>query len=270
MFKFTVLIVILLFFSLISYAEISWNFDNNVEGWQIVDLTTNGPYTAPLAYYPLNYMTTGGMTGGFIRGHDPTSNTYAFCMPDSSVENMDSFLNENISFYLRSTHNDWTSEPFLILVCNSDVLISEITLPTTEWQFYSIDFVLQNFYLYGGGTLTQSYFETLLQNVEHLYIIAEYGDGVVENTDLDTVIISDIGCDSLQTPELFIDGIDPVAEEITLIWNPIPSASSYKVFELSSPYNSPVVEHTVLADTTITLPISTDKRFYYVKALCGE
>ena len=265
-----VFFLLISFFALNFYAEdISWNFDNDTEGWQIVDLVTFGPYSEPLGYYSLNHISTGGMPDGYIQGNDPTNNTFAFCMPDSVVENIDTFLNGNISYYLRCTHNNWTAEPYLILVCDTDDLISEFPLPTSDWQHYSIDFVRENFYLYDGGELSQSYFETLLQNVEHIFIIAEYGDGVYEVTDLDSVILSDINCGSLTAPELVISEINPVSEQITLTWNSVPAATSYKVYELASPYDSAVEVYTV-SDTIFTLSFSTNFRFYYVTALCGE
>lgn len=269
MFKVLFLLVMFLSVPFISYADIVWNFDNDVEGWQIADLQVHGPYSVPLAYYSLNHISTGGNPGGYIRGPDPSSYTFSFCMPVSAFECVQTFLNGNISFYLRSTDNNWTDEPFLILICDTDVLISAFSLPTTDWQNYSIDFILENFYLYEGGDLTQGYFENLLQNVENIYIVAEYGAGVYEDTDLDTVILSGLDYIPLASPDVIISDLDPVSEEITLSWDSIPSADNYMVYELASPYDTSVAEHTV-AGTTITLPITTDARFYYVTALCGE
>ena len=111
------------------------------EGWQIADLQVHGPYAVPISYYPLDHFSSGGNSGGFVQGLDPSSYTFSFCMPEYAFECVETFLGGNISFDMRSTANNWTVESFLILVCDTEVLISEFSLPTTAWQSYSIDFI---------------------------------------------------------------------------------------------------------------------------------
>jgi len=266
MFKVLFLSVLFLSVPFISYADIVWNFDNDVEDWQIADFPPNGPYSEPIGYYSLDHISSGGSPDGFVRGDDPSVNTYSFCMPESVFGCVQTFLDGNISFYLRTNGTGWPHEPFLILDCGTEVLISAFELPTTDWQYYYIDFFRENFYLYSGGELTQEYFASLLQTVENIYIIGEYGSPVYEYTDLDTVILTGI---SFEAPEVIISDLDQAAEEITLSWNAVPNAAGYKVYEMESPYNISVAEHTV-SGTTITLPITEDMRFYFVTAVCGE
>jgi len=266
MFKVLFLSVMFLSVPFISNADIVWNFDNDVEGWQIADFPSYGPYTVPYGYYSLTHVATGGSPDGYAQGLDPSGYTFTFCMPDEVFGCIQSFSGGNISFYMRSTHSNWVDEPYLIIVCGEEVLLSMIPIPTTDWQYYYIDFFLENFYRYSGGELTEEYFQTLMLSVDNIYIVAEYGAGVYEYTDLDTVILSGL---SFGSPEVIISDLDPVAEEITLSWDAVPNADGYKVYELSSPYDISVAEHIVIA-TTITLPTTTDERFYYVTTLCEE
>ena len=255
---FKVLLLMFFIVPFVSDADIVWNFDNDVEGWQIADFQSNGPYSVPLAYYSLTHIATGGTPAGYVRGDDPSVNTYSFCMPVSVFECVQTFLDGNISFYLRTNGTGWPHEPFLILVCETEVLISAFTLPTTDWQYYYIDFSLENFYLYGGGELTEPYFENLMQTVENIYIVAEYGSPVYEHTDLDTVILSGLTYIPLASPDVRIDDFDEVSEEITLSWDAVPNAGGYIVYELDSPYDAPVFEQSI-SDTTITLPVTAEK-----------
>jgi hypothetical protein len=263
-----IIIVVLLVFSLPIFADIEFNFESSTEGWQIADFPVGGPYTAPLGYYTTSYIATGGNPGGFLRGHDPTSNSFSFSMPESAFDCVNSLHGGNISFSLRCSANNWDDEPYLILVCGTEMLISEFAVPWQEWEDYSIDFIVENFYLWDGADLTSEHFENLLQNVDNLYIIAEFGGGVYEDTDLDSVILSGISEDVIEAPEL-TSNLDPIMQEIILSWNAVPSAVSYLVYESAEPHGAPENIYPV-TETIITLPVTDPMKFYFVKSVCGE
>ena len=263
--KYLLLIAVLL--PVVLVADILWDFNSDTEGWDIADLTTNGPYYPPIDYYQVTYVESGGDSGGYISGHDPSSNTFSFRMPENIFDSIQTFENGNITFSLKSSANNWTSEPYLILVANNEVLISEFELPTNVWRTYSIDFVKENFYEYnGGGEPSEEYFSSFMQNINHIYISAEFGSGVFEDTDLDSVVLSGITEVSLSSP----NNVEISVENniVTLNWDPVSGALFYKVFYSDSPNGTfiDVSNQGTFSGPNWTASISSNKGFYYIKA----
>ena len=266
MFKSIIIVFILLSFSV--YADTVWNFETGTQGWQIADLNTGGPYETPVGFYPVNHYATGGNPGGYMGGIDPTANTFSFCMPQSVFSCIQTFNGGNLSFSMKCNYNNWTSEPYLIVVCGSQVLLSYIPVPTDYWQDYSIDFHYEDFFRYSGPGVTDEQFMMLMTEVTAIYIVAEYGAGVYEHTDLDSVVLSGVIENTPETPIADINVVS-VSDEVTVSWNVIPGVAGYNVFVLPAPDAVPVATY-FTTDNFITLSATENKRFYKVTAVCGQ
>ncbi len=60
---------------------------------------------------------------------------------------------------------------------------------------------------------------------------------------LDSVVLSGLTYFPIDTPNVVIININQLSQEITLIWNSVLNANSYKVQEMPSPYGNSLQEY---------------------------
>jgi hypothetical protein len=251
----------------LALANSYWDFEEGTAGWQIADMPVGGPYHTPLGYYPAQHSISGGAPGAFLIGIDPTSNTFTFQIPESALQEIGTFENGSLSYQYMCSHNNWTGAPYVIVDCGSAVLLSPVAIPNQTWQQYYIPFQFESFQIYGGGALTQEQFSLLMQSVEQIYIVAEYGAQVYETTSIDSVelIDGDLHCD---IPDIDISyNHDLESPYISLSWTTVEGANEYQVMEFENAYE-PLIGSFSTTATSIILPLIGTDKFYKVSAIC--
>lgn len=171
-------------------ADLAWDFDVDTQGWNIADLKTGGPYLNPINTYSLQWISSGGDPGGFVRGLDPSSNSFFFNAPGESLGNLAAYAGGAIAFSLRCSHRSWGSDACVVLIGGGSAIVSPISpLPYTTWGRYKIPLVRSAWRSnnLNGAVVSQATFDAVLQNVSALRICAEFGAQVEETTELDTV-----------------------------------------------------------------------------------
>lgn len=217
-------------------ADWTWNFDTGAEGWLIADLETSGPYHPPLAYYSLSHSTSGGNPGGQVYRHDPSVNSFAFSLPVETLPEGTQLAGGRLEYCLRSTHNNWTSESFVVFAGSVMTLLAPVSLPSSSWTSYAVDLVAANLQHEGGGAVSDADVQAVMGSLEGIYIMAEYGSGNVETSYLDSVRLRE-ACPELAAPQLALQAVgapDPL--ELTLNWAPVAGANSYEVLRRTTPW----------------------------------
>jgi hypothetical protein len=250
-------------------ADSVWSFDTGTEEWQIADMPVGGPYTSPSGLYSVTHQSTGGAPGGYIDAEDPSSNVFTLRLPPGALTEIGTLAGGSISFQMKCSHSNWDGAPYLILDCAGEVLLATIPVPTQEWQPYLVPFAAESFFYYSGGEVLEPDFTLHMQNVDFIYIVAEYGADVYELTSLDSVVLidGDPECDAPVVSISLEEALTPTL--LTLHWSAIATATSYRVLELSEPYGLPVNEF-ITPETSIELPVTDPGHYYQVQSICGE
>ncbi|MFA7330787.1 MAG: laminin B domain-containing protein [Candidatus Delongbacteria bacterium] len=246
-----------------------WSFDTDPQGWVVADLDTAGPYYPPLAQYSLSHSTAGGCVGGHVQRADPSSNSYAFSLPVEQLPENQDWSGGRLTFCLRSTHSNWTSESFVIVVGgNGTVLRAPIPLPSPAWSSYDLALEPQNFILMNGAQPDAATFQSVLGQVEALFIMAEYGAAVQETTGLDEVRLRP-ACQPVDVPLVLAETAGtPEAPRVRLAWGEVPGAWDYEILQLDGAWGvATPVGSTV--STQWELPVEgPGLGFYQVRARC--
>lgn len=182
------------------------NFDTSAEGWLIADLPGNRVYTPTLGTFsPVH------RPAGYISHTDATNNSIFFSAPASYLGNQSSALGTDLSFDLRTTHDSWVIDTVAVLRgANGVILVAPFALPTINvWTSYSIPVVASSFRIDSpiGVVASESDLQGVLADLELLAINAEFGNGLIETTDLDNVrfgVIPEPAGLALLTPGLIL------------------------------------------------------------------
>jgi hypothetical protein len=218
----------------LAQATMSWTFTSGTEGWMVADLHTAGPYYPPMATYSVSHNASGGCEGGYISRVDPSSNSYAFSLPVDQLPDGQDWVGGRLDFCLRSTHSNWTSEAFVIVVGgDGTVLRAPIALPSPVWSSYEVDLVPGSFITMAGAQPGAAQFQTVLNQVEAWYIMAEYGAQVQETSALDEVHLHTACPGDLVAPalEIQVSGTQE-SPQLNLQWAEVPGARHYAVHQL--------------------------------------
>jgi alkaline phosphatase D len=165
-------------------------FDTGVDGWNIADLRSYGPYDPPLGTYPLSW----NAAEGYAWEYDPSSNSFFMNAPAKFLGDKSAYYGGQLTFQLKSTIANWANDNVVVIVGNNGKIICALIepLPTTTWTSYRIPLLPSKFLYDGknGQVVTESDFRGVLQNIKALRISGEYGAQVQETVGLDNVIIS--------------------------------------------------------------------------------
>jgi hypothetical protein len=215
-----------------SAAAWHWGFETGSEGWVVADLTTGGPYHPPVASYSVSHSTSGGCLGGHIYRSDPSNRTFSFSLPVEQLPEGEDWSGGRLDFCLRCTHQTWTEEPFVVLVGGDGTeLRAPVALPLTTWSSYRVDLLPGNLLDAGGQTPDEGEFQTVMQQLEAVYIIAEYGSQVQETSGLDEVRLRSACPGLLDEPmvQAWVGG-SPETPQVELVWSEVPGAWGYTVW----------------------------------------
>jgi len=183
----------------VAQAAWHWGFDTDNEGWVVADLTTGGPYHPPMATYSVSHSNSGGCLGGHIYRHDPSNRTFSFSLPVEQLPEGQDWAGGRLDFCLRCTHQTWTEEPYVVFVGGDGTeLRATVPLPGTEWSTCRVDLLPENLLDADGQAPDEVEFQAVMQQLEAVYIIAEYGSQVQETSGLDEVRVpwrwTSLGC----------------------------------------------------------------------------
>ncbi|MCD4825748.1 MAG: PEP-CTERM sorting domain-containing protein [Phycisphaerae bacterium] len=183
-------------------GDVVSSFSSDADGWNIADCnysaSTGTNYNSVNAWFDVVHNSTGGNPGGYIDRFDPTGLTYMFNAPSKFLGNKSAYRGGTLSFDLKSTYSDWTNDNVVVLIGADPaiVMVCEITMPPTSWSGginnpnpYSIDLVYTSFKYNSksGSAVTQADFNSVMADLSALRISAEYGQGLVETSSLDSV-----------------------------------------------------------------------------------
>lgn len=171
-----------------------WTFDTNAQGWQIADFPGSQDYTTAFTSSAVTYHATGGRSGGYISGSDPSSGTFMFAAPTASLGNYSGFLGGKLTFSLETDQlADWTGDSVVVFRKSTGLtIIAPLAQPGATWTDYSIDLVASSFRYNNilGATVSASDLAAVLGDLGAFYINAEYHNGATETTGLDSVIFT--------------------------------------------------------------------------------
>lgn len=250
-------------------AAWTWHFETGTEGWVVADLRSGGPYYPPLAIYSASQSTEGGCEGGHLYRLDPSNNSFSFSLPTEQLPEGQNWSGGRLEFCLKSTHHTWTSEAYVLVVGgDGTVLKAPIPLPATSWNSYSLDLVAPSFLTMAGGVPGTTLFQTVMGQLEALYIMAEYGSAVQETTSLDEVRLV-AACAPLEAPVVTATVVGtPSAPVLQLSWDEVPGAWSYEVLQLAEPWGTGISLGSSSASHWEWPLGSLESGFFQVRASC--
>lgn len=252
----------------VAQAAWHWGFDTDNEGWVVADLTTGGPYHPPVASYSVSHSASGGCLGGHIYRQDPSNRTFSFSLPVEQLPEGQDWSGGRLDFCLRCTHQTWTEEPYVVFVGGDGTeLRAPVPLPGTSWSTCRVDLLPENLLDADGQAPDEVEFQAVMQQLEAVYIIAEYGSQVVETSGLDEVRLRPACAVALDEPQVqaWVGGT-PEAPRVELVWAEVPGAWGYTVWREVEGSRQVVGE---TAGTSWSLAPGLDEvGLYRVRAFC--
>lgn len=251
----------------VGWSQTVWDFESGAQGWVVADLQTYGPYHPPLATYSVTHIASGGCEGGYIQRFDPSSNSYSFRMPLEQVPAGTLAPGSRLQYCMRTTHQSWTGEPWVVLAGGGQVLRADLPIADLFWSGRTLDFVPEAFLQINGQPVSQAMLGQVMESLDALYIMAETGSTIVETTSLDEVLLLP-PCGELEAPVVTATALgQPDVDGILLVWNPVPGARSYQVLEYPEAWG-PAQPLGTTEGLTWTVPVTQATGIYGVRALC--
>jgi hypothetical protein len=188
-------------------------FDSNSEGWTAL---TADPFTAGIPVVgaaTLVYNAAGGNLGGYVSVADPDNVDTFFVAPAAYRGNLSAAVNGILGYDL--LYNDsslsWDG-PDVVIKGGGKTLIYDVPIPPLGTTWLSLAVLLAPgpewfVGIQGGALATMQDFVDVFQNVTDFWILAEFTNGINENTGLDNVFVLTLDPDP---------SADPVPEPSTL------------------------------------------------------
>ncbi|MBX3409756.1 MAG: hypothetical protein KF859_07705 [Phycisphaeraceae bacterium] len=175
-------------------ADITWNFDNNEEGWIITDHPCTSPYLYIASVYGVEWLPTGGDPGGFIQRLDPSRNCFFFTAPQSAMGDWSQYIGGTLSFSMRSSHNNANTDTVIVIsnVFGATLFAAVDPLPVPTWRRYIIPLVASSFRHNSANGAPASDWDmyNVLSTLTTLRIPGEFGSGTIELVGLDSVSVT--------------------------------------------------------------------------------
>jgi hypothetical protein len=175
----------------------SATFDGGKEEWSAVDLvsheTTDDPdWSSVEAQLDVTHVADGGVeNSGHVKRVDTTGNAFFFDAPDTFLGDKSAFAGGTLTFFLRSTHNNYRADSAVLLVGADGVVVTQFDTPDPTWTTFevSIDAGTRTFRNgnLDGSEAAQSDVEAVLSDLRALRISGEHGGAVEEEVGLDEV-----------------------------------------------------------------------------------
>lgn len=175
----------------------SWTFDSGAQEWKVRDLSN---YADTGTTYSVDWLPTGGATGGYISRIDPSGGYYFFDAPITPATDYSAYIGGVLDFSLRGDFNDWTADSNVVLRGvsggNATTLLGHVPVfqETGTWLTYSLALKATAFELAANpGTVpSPEVFRDVMSSLSMFLLPAEFGNGVKETTALDSVLITSI------------------------------------------------------------------------------
>jgi hypothetical protein len=247
-------------------AQFTNRFDTGDEGWRVVDLDSDAPWTAPLVGGP--YLPThvqDGPSSGFIRTVDPTYGpVFYFAAPTNYLGSRSNYYGGTLSFRVSREASVFIDNlPDVILVGGGLALTVDAgpgPAANGVWTSYSVLLATNTAWRRGtlaGPPATHEEFVTVLSSLERLLIRGEFGGEPTDAAALDDVVLMQ-GC--------FVASIR--VSEVEICWPSI-SNSVYQVdyrSDLTTNTWVPLYTNVIGDGTVICRPdrVTQPQRFYRV------
>ena len=171
------------------------SFDQDADGWSVVELPLHGPYSVPATNYPPVFVSASGNSNSYIEFSDKTGNDYYFDAPAKFLGDQSSAYGLTLEFRLKITGLDYimNTDPSVVLIGNGMVIVNGPGPDPTkdQWTHFSISLHEQAGWrkdTLQGAQLTESEFKMALSSLTALRIRGEYIFGN-DSADLDDVIL---------------------------------------------------------------------------------
>jgi hypothetical protein len=173
-------------------ADVVSSFDSGSEGWTVVSFTDLqlDNYTV-VGAYDVSFNASGGNPGGFISRMDPDNGDLTFSAPAKFLGNDSGATGLSYQMIYSSPVDRQTTD--VMLVGGGIRLLYQTAppfVPNSSWTTNSLTFTPSASWhvnTTGGALATAADFQTVLANLNGLYIRGEYTNGLVENPGLDNV-----------------------------------------------------------------------------------
>jgi hypothetical protein len=181
-----------------SQLAIESTFDEDKEGWSVVDMQTYGQHSDPnwgeiIQTLEFTHESTGGVDGsGHIRHVDDTGGkAFFFSASDAFLGEVSDFAGGRLEFSLKTSPNDWHQDSAVVLQSGDTVVATGFERPESEWKAYTIplDADSQTYYKsnLSGPEIDQSTLQGVLSDLQALRINGEYSNETQEKVGLDEV-----------------------------------------------------------------------------------
>jgi hypothetical protein len=250
-----------------SRADRIWTFEEGVQGWMLADLSTHGPYHPPLSVLPAQHESAGGRLGGHLRGHDPSSNSFAFRAPAADLSGL-TLAGGRLEFQLRCTHQSWTGEALVVFVGAGQVLLGDFPMIGPGWNARTVELSPEGLRTPQGDPVDEATVAATLNALDELYILAEYGSQVQETSDLDSVVLSEPGCAG--PVHVLTAGWDASTAELVLSWTPLPGTPGYRVERLAGPWSNGILDSWITEAGGLRLAPLENQGWFRLRAFCAD
>ncbi len=180
-------------------------FDSDDEGWRVVDVPDNGPYSNITNPISPTYHADMGTSGGCVSSTDPNGVTFYWQAPAAFLGNKLAAYGGALTFDLRTEGSALWLDADVVLVGGGKVLVYDIpTDPTSAWASYRLpmnegDWKVTNL---TGTPATASDLRYVLSDLGALLIRGEYWWGG-DNCFLDNVSL--LQYDGLTNQDILLD-----------------------------------------------------------------
>jgi hypothetical protein len=173
-------------------------FDDGKEGWSVVDMETHAQTSDPnwgevIETLEFTHEPSGGVDGtGHVSHVDTTSGVaFFFDASDTFLGDMSAFAGGQLTFALRSSHNDIRQDSGVVFQGQDTVVATQFDKPQSEWTSYTIALDADERTYYesnlNGEAVDQATLEAALSDLQALRISGEHSGQAQETVGLDEV-----------------------------------------------------------------------------------
>lgn len=170
-------------------------FDVNADGWQTCNVDFGFGPTLAEDFTPANYRATEGNPPGSIAVGDSLGGWGFFAAPSKFLGDQSTTFGGALSFDTYSTSSDGVVYPSAILTSGTTALFALSAPPAATWTNVSISLTGAAWSLssgLGGAPIADSLLQSVLSNLDGIYIEADWLTQPTETTGLDNVRLSSV------------------------------------------------------------------------------
>jgi hypothetical protein len=178
-----------------SPAQLLSSFDASAENWTVAEFADAGPFVTPIQTHSPVWNNAGGNPGGFITHQDITSDTFYFQAPSTWAGNYAAAYGQSLSFDVMPMNGtDYNNGVDVILSGAGIQLVRDAGAEPVsgQWNSYSVALSEDPAWRVGtsaGPQATAAQFQSVLSDLQSLYIRGEFKNGLGDVTGLDNVLL---------------------------------------------------------------------------------